>query len=645
MEKVDRGVWVMDIETLSNMFSYTAINVDTEEVVQYVIHESRNDLSELIDHMDSIKGQVSYNGVSFDYPILHWLYHSYWQWIREAKTGFLHDYTGDEIAKMIYGKAQEIISIQDVLDRYKVRIPEWKMICPQLDLFLMNHLDNKAKLTSLKSLEFWMNYHTVQDMPIDHKEEITADKIPIVLVYNKVDVEATLTFYRLCTDQIELRKAIQRDYGLSCINMNNGKIGEQIILKLYCEATGKDPKEVRKLRTERPIIHLKECIPSYVKFELKEFQHILDFFSRTSITKTKDAFSENILHGGMLITYGTGGVHGAARTGIYTSDEDWIIKSHDVQSLYPNLAIVGKFYPEHLGKEFSDVYEKGIVQVRMKEKAKGKDGNKSIIDGFKEAANIPYGKSNDKNSFLYDPLYTLKTTTAGMLALSMLTEMISIAIPECQHIMLNTDGSEIRIPKDKSDLYLKVCKDWEAITGLTLEYAEYDKIVLRDINNYIGVYTNGKVKYKGDFELIKACHKNTSFMIVPIAVSNYFVKGIPIEETIHNHKNIYDFCGKQKFNSDSYGQTHTLSTDETGNPIELIEKQQKTTRYYISNKGATFLKVFPEKNKSNFINKGFLVTIFNNYEEKADYDLDYNFYILECKKLIETIEPKQLTLL
>ena len=632
---VKRKVVVYDLETLQNCFTYTDIDVDTNEVTQFVIHESRNDFKAFIEYLGTLTGMIGYNSVSFDYPIIHWMYTNSYE---------LSALSGNEVAKRIYTKVQEIISTPED-KKFTVRIPHWKEMVPQLDLFLMMHLDNKAKLTSLKSLEFWMNFAKVQDMPIDHRSEVTAEQIPMILDYNKTDVEATLAFYKTCSDHIELRKAIQRDYGIRCINMNNGKIGEQIILKLYCEATGKDPKEVRKLRTERSIIHLNECIPSYAKFETKEFQYIHEFFKKTSITKTKDAFSEDIIHNRMLITYGCGGVHGQSRTGIYTSDKDWIIKSHDVASLYPNLAIVGKFYPEHLGPEFSDIYEKGIVEVRMKEKAKGKLGNKSIIDGFKEAANIPYGKSNEKNSFLFDSLYTLKTTTAGMLALSMLTEMITLAIPECEHIMLNTDGGEVKIPRDKSDLYLKVCKDWEAITGLTLEYAEYDKIVLRDINSYIAVYTNGKVKHKGDLEVEKNCWKDTSFKIVQIALSDYFVKGIPIETTIYNHKNIYDFCGRAKFKNDSFGQTHTLTTDDSGNPIELIEKQQKTTRYYISTKGSTFVKVFPAKNKSNFINKGFLVTIFNNYVEKEDYGINYNFYILEAKKLVETIENKQLLLL
>lgn len=37
-------------------------------------------------------------------------------------------------------------------------------------------------------------------------------------------------------------------------------------------------------------------------------------------------------------------------------------------------------------------------------------------------------------------------------------------------------------------------------------------------------------------------HKDKSYNIIPIAIYNYFVKKIPIEDTIYKHRNIFDFC-------------------------------------------------------------------------------------------------------
>src|SRR5690606_35968604 len=139
--------------------------------------------------------------------------------------------------------------------------------------------------------------------------------------------------------------------------------------------------------------------------------------------------------------------------------------------------------------------------------------------------------------------------------------------------------------------YDEICKDWESKTGLILEHAYYSKMIMRDVNNYMAIGTNGKLKHKGAFEYDKvvgseiAYHKDNSFRIVPLAISNYFVKGIPIEETVYNHTNIYDFCGRQKFNRYSNGELHYIKDSKL-----QIDKQQKNVRYYISNSGKTFIR-------------------------------------------------------
>jgi hypothetical protein len=175
-------------------------------------------------------------------------------------------------------------------------------------------------------------------------------------------------------------------------------------------------------------------------------------------------------------------------------------------------------------------------------------------------------------------------------------------------------------------------------------------MVIRDVNNYLAVTIQGKIKYKGAFEVDKvvgsepAYHKDNSFRIIPYALSQFFVNNIPIKNTIMNHKNIYDFCGRQKFSRDSYGQIHYLGYKNT-QPCEIIEKQQKNVRYYISNRGANFIKYY-NKGTSEIINLGYQVTIFNNFINKPleEYDINYKFYIKEAQKEINNIQTNQLKL-
>lgn len=50
-----------------------------------------------------------------------------------------------------------------------------------------------------------------------------------------------------------------------------------------------------------------------------------------------------------------------------------------------------------------------------------------------------YGKSGEPTSFMYDLLYTYKTTIAGQLFISMWAERMVKAVPELQFIQINTE--------------------------------------------------------------------------------------------------------------------------------------------------------------------------------------------------------------
>lgn len=638
-------VEVYDIETYLEGFCYVGLNVEDKKISKFIIHKDLDQLEDLITHIKSLKGMIGFNNLGFDYPVLHDL-------LNLHKNNVLSPNIENRI-NGIFQKAQSIIEEQNNksfgFEKF-TSIRDKDILVPQLDLFKLWHFNNKARMTSLKSLEISMNYPNVQEMPIPfNKQNLTLNEMNLVADYCLNDVKATYEFYLKSKDKIELRKQLSKKYNIPCINWNNGKIGENLLLKLYCEKTNKNYWETRKLRTKRDSISLGDCIPTNISFSSKEFNSLLDFYRNKTIIETKDSVDYSLVYKGIKYYYGTGGIHASIKAGIYESDDKYIIKSLDVSSLYPNLPIVYKFYPEHLGEEFLDVYEHEIVNVRLAEKAKGKNGDKAIIDGFKEAANIPYGKSNEKFSYLYDPLYSMKTTIAGQLCLSMLCESLS-KIPDSQMLMVNTDGCEIKILREHGDTYNTICKSWEFHTKLTLEFADYQRMWIRDINNYGCITTNNKIKNKGVFEVDKviggepAYHKDNSFRIIPLALQEYYTKNISIEITIRNHTNIYDFCGRAKFKSDSYGETRVLAKDSFNIPIISRNKEQKNTRYYISNKGVDFFKVYPEKKKEEVIHYGYKVVIFNKYLDLKNYNINYNFYIKETQKIIDIVEDKQLNL-
>ena len=500
-----------------------------------------------------------------------------------------------------------------------------------------------------------MRLDNVEDMPFDHTHWITnQDEINQVLSYNKWDVHSTDKFLDIAlgnTDhpvykgknKIELRQSIGKKYKLQCLNWNDIKIGTELILKLYCQKFKKDPNVVRKLRSPRQLIEIKDCIPKWCKFESKEFNQLVQFFNNAKIYNgvTKNVLSKSIVYHGVKIDYGTGGAHSCNKSGVYDTDDKWMILDLDIDSLYPSLAISQGLYPEHLGNGFLNIYDGEIVSVRLSEKRKPKkERDFVIVEGFKLSANGFYGKTNSDDSFAYDPLYTMKTTISGQILISMWVERLVTSSPSLQIIQVNTDGVTIRVLREDYQKCIDSTEQLMLETGMSYEANEYTKMVVMDVNNYISQYTDEKCKYKGLFEIDKELHKDPSMRIIPIALSNYFIKGISVSDTILNHKNIYDFCLRLKTNKGWEAQYHYY---DDGVKVKTLSKN---TRYYISKHGGALYKKNIDDGRMSGVNVGEVVIVFNKYIEKemSEYDINYQFYIKECLKIINQIEDKQLTL-
>ena len=471
---------VYDLECLSNLFTYTGFNTKLKKYNQFVISKWRNDYKILVNYLKSNNMvQVGFNNDNYDYPLEHHLIKHY----EEYK-----DLDGEQIAIKLYSKSQEIIDMEfsAISDKNKYIY--------QIDLFKIWHYNNKARSTSLKDLEIAMRMDNVEEMPIYHTTWCKESDISLILSYNKNDVEATYNFLLITfgkTDyslykgenKIKIREQIQKKFKIPCINYPDVKIGEQLMLKMYCEKTGMNPWELKKLGgTPRYSIKLKDCLPYWTHFESKEFNSILNKFKNTTIKQIKGEFKESLIFHNQKLDYGTGGLHSCIKSGIYSADDYWMILDEDIGSLYPSLAIQLGLYPEHLGPKFLESYDKDIVSVRLAEKIKPKNERDMVImKGFKLAANGVYGKSGEESSFLYDPLYTMKTTVGGQMFLSMWTEKLVKAIPEIRFIQHNTDGITYLLPRKDLEKAKNVGKEMSDLTGLYIEDNIYTKFVVRDV--------------------------------------------------------------------------------------------------------------------------------------------------------------------
>ena len=634
---------VYDLEVLQNLFTYTGYCLQDKKYYHFIIHKDFNQAVELYNHLkrDSKMAQVGFNNENFDYPLEHYFLTNYER---------LRHLSGQEIAIELYDKAQQLIESTEytgILDKHKIII--------QYDLFRIWHYNNKARLTSLKDLQFVMQMDSIEEMPFDHTHWITTqEEINDILKYNKHDVESTLAFLNVTLgntnlplysgkNKLELRLAIKKKFKVNGLNFNDIKLGTELILKLYCEKFRVNPKDVRKLKTPRKEIYLKECLPQWMNFQTNKFDSVIKEFSNIVIHngETKGKVDFSVIYHGIKIDYGTGGAHACIKPGVYDSDDEFGIYDLDIDSLYPMLGITQGLYPEHLGPGFLDIYYGEIVSKRLEEKKKPKkERDFVIVEGFKLAANGSYGKTNEEKSWLYDPLYTMKTTISGQIFISMWAEYICENIPQVTILQVNTDGLTFRLPKKYKEKMLNLSDEITTRCKLTYEMNEYDKMVIRDVNNYSARYLDGKIKHKGDFEIHKELHKDPSMKIVSIALEKYFFNEIPIKETIINHSNIYDFCLRLKVNKGASAMYKTISNDGRFN----IKKLSKNTRYYISNNGGVLYKQFNDKTVG--VNIGYSSTLFNKYIEKPmkNYNINYQFYMSECNKIINQIESKQLSL-
>jgi hypothetical protein len=676
--KKDKGIWVFDIEQLINFHSIVLINVHTLEKIIFIIHYSKNDILEYISFLKKrVKGMIGFNNVNYDYPIIHFILTDV---INICNRNQSYD-DPDFINSLLYEKSKKVINSNSSFPS----IPSWDVIIPQCDLFRIHHFNNKNKSTSLKQVEFVLRLKNVEDMPIHHSAYIREEDINSIINYNINDVIATLELYKLTYNDIQLRKEISKEYDINCLNYDDAKIGQEIMIKEISNFTGEEIKSIKEKRTVRNGINLNDCILKSINFKSKQFSSLLKWLKEKHIYSTKGPFSNidikvldyllpfmnkkmikgkiknlNILYKGFQFDFGVGGIHGCIKSGIYEKDNNYSIIDIDVASYYPNLAIINNFYPEHLSSFFCNIY-KSVYDKRKKSKKISKDKSVDNITRvlhhliqsvLKLALNGVFGKSNSEFSPFYDTQYTMKTTLNGQLLLCMLAERLLDNIDDIQLLQINTDGLTVKINNNYIEDMHNYCKKWEKYTKLELEYCEYKKMIIGDVNNYLAIkdkneneleceqpestwYNNNytKQKTKGRFEVVKtqngkiALNKNWSQICVTKAIYDYYVYNNEVKNSLMNNKDIFDFCKMFKC---SQGWK-TIYVDNKGNKITL----SKTTRYYMSINGGKLLKVHNDGRQQMVEAKG-RVTIFNKYEDKnfKDYNIDYSYYINECNKII-----------
>lgn len=645
---------VYDIELVENeetnerFFSYTGIDRDSNKEYQFYVYNNLDGLEEFRKHLRGLNGGIGFNNCGYDYPILHII-------LTTRFTSIDHFFT------LIINKSKDIIENNSFS-----RIWEKDTIIPQLDLYLIWHFNNKAKRTSLKDCEMAMRFSNLQSFPSNI--QFTRDRIQLMLDYNRNDVQATKQLYMITkgqtefplykqNDKIQLRNDISKEYGISCINYNDVKIGDEINKKVYLSLSKRNWSDIKDINTERSIIHIKDCISSTINFKSKKLNEILDWFKSKSITGTKNQIEKTFIFHNVKFKIAQGGIHSIDSPKLFIPLEDEMLLDIDIDSEYPTTILLLSLYPQHLGVEWLVGYRQTFDKRIYAKKHKKEDKKfETINQALKLALNGGgYGKTGEPNSWQGDPLVTTTVTINCQLLVLMLCE--KFYYNEIEILSANTDGITLKFKKDKLQLVRDIVTRFTLDTQYTFEECEYKLVARTSINDYLALKSDNSIKVKGDWEINKELHKNHSNRIRAIALTNYFINHIPIEETLANHTylkeytfgkdkitgyGIYDYCLYVKGGYDWAYHLYEKVDKNNDFSATRVKLLPKNIRYYISNNGGELHKLEKKGSRDNRQNVGYLVTIANLIEDtdSKNYDINYQFYIDECYKMINSIEKE-----
>ena len=652
----NKVILVYDIEVFQNIFHCAIKDTETGKITLFEISNRKNQLQELVEffkEFENVEGSwnnsyttdyqfntnkifAGYNNIHYDNPIINYIIDYY---------NVMKDKTYIEICKSIFNLSKTILNSKEGEEGIwkKWKYQQW---FESFDLLTM--LYSTQLRVGLKEMQVTMQYPNVQEFVYDWDIPLVESKFDEMIQYNINDVESTSELLDRCKKDIELRIAIEDEYGVRVLSKDGVNIGMKIITQKYLEKTGQTWWDIKDLRSPMDKIPLKDVILPFVKYDSPILKDMLDTLKKQTVSPGRKGYEYKFIFNNLRYTIGVGGIHSVNDPEIIIPKEDEYLIDCDVASLYPSMLIQHKFYPKHLGPEFLEIYSK-IREERIEAKH---NGNKVKNETLKFALNGLSGNLQNEHNFCYSPFAVMQIRVNGQLLLLMLAEkLVEIG---CKIIQANTDGLFLICKKNKYEEYQKVCKEWEKLTKLELEEDRFEAMYQYAINDYIAVkegYHKTKdkklIKTKGMFITEVLLGKGLSPKIIPEAIINYFVDNIPVEETIKNCRDIRKF----------------LKAEKTGKQwtVEYNDKiQQRINRFYVSNNGYYLWKFKTDSGVKEYQNmlKGYAVTLHNTFYSDEDlqwkyaqgetfesiYDINYNYYISQCKKIINDIKPKQLNL-
>lgn len=383
--------------------------------------------------------------------------------------------------------------------------------------------------TGLKPLEAFMgNDIRETEVPFDIDRSLNDEEKAQTEFYCNHDVEQTIEVFLNRKAEFDAALDLVKIFKLPMTYM--GKTGAQRVAKI--------------LGGKRQLFDDEFDFPIAPTLKLSKYKSLLDWYKKP---ENHDYSKSNVVSiCGIPHTLAWGGLHGATGEIQYKKDKviaktipyygtGFFIMS-DVTAYYPSLQLRYKFGYRNMAnpENFEKIHGENLRFKKL--------GDKKARLPYKIADNAISGQLKDPHSPLFDPRENNAVCINGQLLLVDLLEKLE---PYIELIQSNTDGILFKMPTKYSlekwhDIIDDIVWEWENRTGMRMEFSLYTKVFQKDVNNYLLVGADGKTKTKGAYTKSLSAIDN-DLPIINIALINYMTKGIPVETTIKECKELKMF--------------------------------------------------------------------------------------------------------
>lgn len=582
----EKPIIVFDCELYPNLFMFKGRVLHNRNLIT-VRDDQPNAREELVEILLAPCTFVSFNGIKFDVPVI---------------SAFLSGMSVEEVKYI--GSA---IIEQEMLPWEAERRFGFKCVSfDHIDL-----IEVAPSFVGLKSYGARMHMPWLKELPYHHETILTEEQKEHVDRYCENDLDTTEELFRRLEGPLLLRVAMSQEYGVDLRSKSDTQMAEQaFITRLNLN---------RRKKVQVPT-QVRYKVPRFIDFRSEHLRtiaekmqdHVYPVHHKTGHVELPDFLGKEVitLNAG---TYqmGVGGLHSTHDKKVcHVADDEWVISDIDAASFYPSIWVMWGDELPNTNKALTGEYQ---IIYRRRLDAKF-SGDKAMAEKLKVPLNGSFGKLLSRYSPLYNPELGNFITLTGQLTLLNLIEELEAA--GAVTLSANTDGIAIRYHHTRKSVIEDVVAAFSQRSKFEFEYTHYRALAMKDVNNYIAVKTDRKIKAKGIYAP-PDLRKNPTASICAKAVGLWLAHGTPIEETVCKGT-LEEFISARNV---------------TGGGVQGDEYLGKVVRWYQSTDES--LPPLTYKKNGNKVPKtdGARACMLIDKNTPLPADLSYNYYVKEAIRI------------